>query len=53
MQLRPPPAPVVMPPGVEIPPSAYVENALDFTPFARTLAHIAACSPLGALPERF
>ena len=52
MQLLPPPSPAV-PPGVVLPPSAHVENALDFTSFARTLAHIAACSPLGALPERF
>ena len=52
VQLLPPPAPVA-PPGIVLPPSAYVENALDFTPYARTLAHIAACSPLGSLPERF
>jgi len=40
-------------PAPALPAAALPENALDFTSYARTLAHVAACSPLGALPERF
>lgn len=48
--LSQPPAAV---PAPALPAAALPENALDFTSYARTLAHVAACSPLGALPERF
>ena len=41
------------PPAGSPPAAALPENALDFTSYARTLAHVAACSPVGALPERF
>ena len=46
------PTPVAMQ-AVAPPAAALPENALDFTSYARTLAHVAACSPVGALPERF
>ncbi|HEY4183470.1 MAG TPA: hypothetical protein VGP07_00310 [Polyangia bacterium] len=44
------PAPPIPPP---VPTAGPPLGTLDFTAYARTLAHIAACSPLGALPERF
>ena len=46
-QQSPPPSPIVHSP------SEPTRLPVDFTSYARTLSHIAACSPLGALPERF